>query len=149
MNLRLAVLALAALIAPALTLTACGNDEQTTATEAETGPRIVEYTVRGEVESIPQNPSQDLMVKHEAIPEFDTGQTLPNGEPKLGMNVMSMPFPAPDDYDLSDLAVGDKVALTFAVQHDRETNQLLGYELVNHAKLPEDTQLDFTPLTSR
>ena len=129
----------------------CGGGEETGAERspaagpAEPEVREVEYTVRGVVERMP-GAMNELLVRHEAIPEFDTGRVDDEGTPVLGMNVMSMEFPAGEGYDYRDLSVGDKVALTFAVRHDAEDNSLVGWELVSHEVLPDETELNFTPL---
>jgi len=122
-----------------------GAERSSAADPAEPEVREVEYTVRGVVERMPGG-MNELLVRHEAIPEFDTGRVDDGGTPVLGMNVMSMEFPASEGYDYGDLAVGDKVALTFAVRHDAADNSLVGWELVSHEVLPAETELNFTPL---
>jgi len=67
------------------------------------------YTVRGVIVALPES-GEAMRVRHEAIPDF-RGR---NSE-VVGMDAMTMPFPLGDDVELGDLAVGDKVELTFVV----------------------------------
>ena len=133
--------ALIALATLPLVLTACSGstdgDESQTA-EAAAEERVVSYTVRGQVASLPDN-MNDLMVKHEAIPEFRS----PNGT--LGMNVMTMGFPLAEGVSSEGMSVGDKVATTVEVRHQRDWT-LIGYETVSWEALPAETELNFTPI---
>lgn len=124
-------------------ITACSKEAESTPPQssdqaAPEGMRIVSYTVRGEVRSLPDE-SNDLMVRHEAIPEFRQG----NGT--LGMNVMVMPFPFADGINADGMSIGDIVAITFEVTH-REDWSLVGYQTVGWELLPADTELNFTPI---
>ena len=113
--------------------------------ELPEGHRLVIYAVRGEITGLPVG-MNDLMAKHEAIPEFITQEMLEDGTPKLGMNVMTMPFPAEETYDMSGLEVGDIAMLYFEVEYDAEGRFVRGHRLIRHEELPADTALDFTPL---
>ena len=112
----------------------CGEGEPT----PDAGISVDSYTVRGVIVSLPddENPSDDLMVHHEAIPEF-RGQ---NGE--MGMNEMTMPFPVDERLDLDGLEPGQKVRLTFTVDFDEQGQRLLTYRATEVEPLPEGTTLD-------
>lgn len=121
------VIALAALaLAPA----ACKSTEP----EAP----AAQYTVRGEIKSLPQ-PGADavLYVHHEAIPTFVTRE----GQQR-GMMSMSMPFAVPDNVSLDGLAPGDKVEMTFAVHWDQNPST----RITAIRELPPDTQLTLSGL---
>lgn len=153
---RAALLGALAVACATTTLTACGKQQpdsaqsqKQTQNQPPEGVKIHAYTVRGEVTALPGDDS-DLMVRHEAIPEF----VRPDGT--LGMDTMIMPFWPPagvsledarvHELDLDDIAVGDKVTLTFEVMHDEETGALKGYYATKVEKLPADTVLDFSHL---
>lgn len=108
------------------------------------GHRLIVYAVRGEITTLPGG-MNDLMAKHEAIPEFVTQEKLADGSPKLGMDVMTMPFPADERYDFGDLEVGDKAMLYFEVEYDAD-GRLMRHRLVAHEELPADTEMNYTPL---
>lgn len=134
--LKLTVL-VPAFLGAALLPIGCGEAEEETPAVEE---RVVAYTVRGEVVTLP-DAMNDLMVKHEAIPEFR------DGEGTLGMNVMTMPFPLADGVASDGLDVGDKVSITFEVRHNMDWS-LKGYEATEWEELPADTQLNFTPIVT-
>jgi Cu/Ag efflux protein CusF len=92
-----------------------------------------QYTVRGEIKSLPQ-PGGDavLYVHHEAIPTFVTREGQPRGMPS-----MSMPFGVTDGVSLEGLAAGDKVEMTFAVHWDQNP----ATRVTALRELPADTQL--------
>lgn len=132
-----------ALVTASLFLAACGGGtseapapEETAAAETEAAPDAEVYQVRGEVTQLPdpENPSAQLMVQHEPIPDFKNSK----GE-MVGMNAMEMPFPVGEGVSLEGVAVGDKVLLTFEVQFQPSTR----YEVTAIEKLPADTTLDF------
>ncbi len=102
--------------------------------QLENGERVVSYTVRGIVVSLPTS-TLDLQVKHEPIPEFDAGPGKPPG-----MNAMTMGFPLADDIDIDGMAPGQKVRLAFEVTH-RPDGALKHFELVRWSALPDDTEL--------
>ena len=96
------------------------------------------YTVRGRIVSVPSpdNPGGDLMVHHEAIPDFrGEGGTR-------GMNEMVMPFPVSDDLDLVGFDAGDAVSLTFTVDFNEAEDRLITYRATSIEALPEGTTLD-------
>lgn len=97
------------------------------------------YTARGEVEQLPdpKDPRLELMIHHEAIPEF-------RGEgADRGMASMSMPFPVRKGVSLADLGVGDKVEFSFEVVCDPSTHRPKDYALTSIHKLAADTALNF------
>ncbi|MCA9281819.1 MAG: copper-binding protein [Phycisphaeraceae bacterium] len=103
---------------------------------------IVNYTVRGQVVEVPVEGDikSEFRVRHEAIPEYRQAGG------KLGMNTMTMPFRLGEGMSLAGVEVGDKVALTFAVEYDPGFAKLRTYYAVKVEELPTDTSLDFTPL---
>jgi Cu/Ag efflux protein CusF len=118
---------LAALVALALAAGAC---------KQEPAAPAAQYTVRGEIKSLPQ-PGGDavLYVHHEAIPTFVTRE----GQQR-GMMSMSMPFGVPAGVSIEGLAPGDKVVFTFAVQWDENPPT----QLTTIRELPADTQLQLS-----
>lgn len=135
---------LACLVSSAGLFVGCSQSSDDSAAVLDTADtedqRVVSYTVRGEVRALPDT-STDLMVHHEAIPEFRQG----NGT--LGMNVMVMPFPFDEDEGLNaeELSVGDKIAITFEVTH-RDDWSLVGYQTTGWEVLSPDTELNFMPI---
>jgi hypothetical protein len=116
-------------------------------------PKTVTFETRGQVVALPSM-TEDFKVRHEVVPDF------PNPDGSMGMNTMTMPFwPAtsnanfdphreriPADLDLEGIEVGDKVMITWEYQRDRATNQPISWYAVKVEKLPDDTELDFTPM---
>jgi Cu/Ag efflux protein CusF len=124
---RLAVLI--ALVALALAPAACKQESEAPAAQ---------YTVRGEIKSLPQpggNPV--LYVHHEAIPTFVTRE----GQQR-GMMSMTMPFAVADGVSLAELAPGDKVEITFVVHWDQNPST----RITAIRELPADTQLTLSGL---
>jgi Cu/Ag efflux protein CusF len=119
-----AAIVLAALVVSALVQAACKQEPDEPAAQ---------YTVRGEIKSLPQ-PGGDaiLYVHHEAIPTFVTRE----GQQR-GMMSMSMPFGVPAGVSLEGLAPGDKVEMTFAVHWDQNPST----QITALRELPADTQL--------
>jgi Cu/Ag efflux protein CusF len=118
---------LAALVVSALALGACKQEPDAPAAQ---------YTVRGEIKSLPQ-PGGDAIVyvHHEAIPTFVTREGQQRGMPS-----MSMPFGVPagvSGVNLEGLAPGDKVEMTFAVHWDQNP----ATQITAIRELPADTQL--------
>ena len=108
------------------------------AARAEMGPPAQEYTVRGEVVSLPDpaNPASDFQVRHEAIDNFVDG----NGK-VVGMGAMVMPFPLAEGVSLEGLKAGDVVEVDFAVWWKPRRH----WEATRVEKLPADTTLEFRP----
>lgn len=103
------------------------------------------YEVRGVVMQLPSSeaPLAEFQVRHEAMPNF-RGQ-----DGALGMDTMTMPFPPAKDLKLDGLAVGDKIMLSFEVNYDVATGNMIDYQATGFTKLPAETELDFTPLAER
>ena len=95
------------------------------------------YTVRGEVLELPQKgkPQREFKVHHEAIDTF-----VGSDGKVVGMNAMTMAFPPGDGVSISDLALGDKIELTFSVWR---TDKSLDWFATKIVKLPADTALIF------
>ncbi|MBY0260748.1 MAG: copper-binding protein, partial [Phycisphaerales bacterium] len=97
-------------------LSGCPKSETTSTSPAKAAGLArapdVSYTTRGIVESlpIPDKPTSEFIVRHEAIDNFFNPV---NGN--LGMNAMSMPFTLGKGVSLGTIKVGDKVSLTFGV----------------------------------
>lgn len=106
------------------------------ACKQEADAPAAQYTVRGEIKSLPQ-PGGDaiLYVHHEAIPTFVTRE----GQQR-GMMSMSMPFGVPAGVSLEGLAAGDKVEMTFAVHWDKNPPT----QLTAIRELPADTKLELS-----
>lgn len=102
------------------------------------------YTVRGQIVALPSGdgPVREIQVRHEAIPHFRAGGG------KLGMNTMVMPFPLVEGLLTSGLREGQKITLHFEVDFDTAADTLTGYRATGIELLPEDTALDWTPLTA-
>lgn len=94
------------------------------------------YEVRGQVTAVPDpaDPLSNLRVRHEAIPHF-VGF---DGE-AVGMDSMNMPFPVAEGLDVSGLAIGDRILLTFEVEWDGD----VPYQATKIEPLPDDVVLDF------
>lgn len=140
--------ALASLLCVApLWLVACSSEAETSDVDesqirdefAQTVWQTAEYTVRGEVVALPAG-DDDLMVRHEAIPEFRSGATM-------GMDVMVMPFPLGEGVSLDGVTPGDKLSVTFSVDYEEGWSPI-GYRVVGYEELPMETELDLTPLPS-
>ncbi|MEM1445863.1 MAG: copper-binding protein [Planctomycetota bacterium] len=122
-------------------LTGCPSGE--VASSAPTTPAVdlsdpatKVYDVRGFIVALPDpaNPASDLQINHEEIPDFVNVE----GEVS-GMKAMVMPFPLAPGVSLEGLAVGDPVALSFAVNWDAEGSR--PWELTQITKLdPADAQ---------
>lgn len=123
----LTIPSLIALLAVALALGACKQEPEAPAAQ---------YTVRGEIKSLPAPDGDPVVyVHHEAIPTFVTRE----GQQR-GMMSMSMPFGVTDGVSLAGLAPGDKVELTFAVHWDQNPPT----RLTAIRKLPADTALELS-----
>lgn len=143
---------LAAIAALPVLLTGCGEssppasaNESTGAPQAAREGVVVDtYTVRGIVTSVPSddNPMSGFQARHEAIPGFRSQ----GGE--VGMNVMNMAFPLVEGVDLGGIGVDDIVSITFTVDYDEVNDRLLGFRATSIERLPDGTELDFTPLST-
>ena len=125
-------------------LTSCNRSDTPEQADRASTIELHEYTVRGEIVSLPSesNPDAELLVRHEMIPDF-RGQ---GGH--RGMNSMTMPFPTADQLSFNDIAPGDKVALTFTVDFDTADDRLLAFRATAIKPLPDDTNLVFIRVDS-
>ncbi|MEM1213907.1 MAG: copper-binding protein [Planctomycetota bacterium] len=124
-------LPLPALLAALLLLPGCGNTDENPAPDAS-------YTVRGEVLQLPDGtPLREFMIYHEAIPDWVDGQG------RVGMEEMPMPFAVADGVSLNDLQPGDKIEFTVDTFFAAE-NPPAAYHISQITKLPADTELTFT-----
>ena len=108
-------------------LTGCGNE-----------PDAVDvYQVRGVITALPDpaDATTNLMVHHEAIPEFIgfDGTSQPMAE-------MTMPFPTPEGVLPADAEVGDKVSIQLEVTRGENP----GYRATRVQTLADDTTLDLS-----
>ncbi|MGP1310133.1 MAG: copper-binding protein [Phycisphaerales bacterium] len=122
----------------AVAVPGCGGHEE--AAEAEPTGLIADYTVRGQVASLPEagKPASSFRVHHEPIPEWKKNYN----QPPVGMNAMTMEFPPASPEVIEGIAVGDVVSLTFRVEYDEE-GMLKGWTTTRVEKLPADTELVF------
>jgi len=122
-----------ALIAALTFSTGCAEDAP-----SEPSDSAATYTTRGQITQLPlpNSPTTSLIIQHESIPDF-----LHNDGKTTGMAAMTMPFPPAEGLDLSGLAVGDAVEITFTVDFEDKLNPWLTTAVT---KLPADTVLDFS-----
>lgn len=65
------------------------------------------YEVKGEVMRLPAAGSREILIRHEAIPDFrsEAGKVV-------GMDAMTMPFTLAEGVALDGIAVGDPISFT-------------------------------------
>lgn len=107
------------------------------ACKQEASEPAASYTVRGQLESLPQEGQAELFLHHEAIPGFVDRK----GE-KVGMMSMTMPFGVAPGVSLDGLAAGDKVEVTFDVRWERNPPP----QITAIRELPADTRLELSGL---
>lgn len=95
---------------------------------------VQRYEVRGIVRQLPGPGGQELMIRHEAIPDFVNS----SGE-AVGMDAMTMGFPVADEVDVSAFAPGDSVGFVFEVRWGGAPP----LQLTSMEELPPGTVLDF------
>ena len=124
------------LVVSSFGLVACGGGdgggEEATTTEEPTD--VQRYDVRGIVRQLPGPGGQELMIRHEAIPDFVNS----SGE-AVGMDAMTMGFPVADEVDLSAFAPGDSVRFVFEVRWGGSPP----LRLTSMEELPPGTALEF------
>ncbi len=115
----------------ALLLAACRGG----APAGEEAPR--RYTVRGEVVQLagPAGAGAQVVIRHEAIDDF-----VDQAGRVVGMDAMVMPFEVAPPVSAGGLAVGDKVAIRFAMDWKGPRLRVERIE-----RLPADTVLRFGP----
>ncbi|MBN8216340.1 MAG: copper-binding protein [Spirochaetes bacterium] len=123
--LRTAVLALSA-----LTVFSCNRP-----THADKAPKVParSYEMRGIVSALPERSGQPVMIRHEAIHDF-----VDSFGERVGMNAMTMPFDLARGVSLSNIAPGDKVSFTWAVDWGKNDARIQRIQ-----KLPGETVLVF------
>ena len=87
-------------------LIACSSDSPKT-------PPEYSYTIRGMITQLPssQGRGTQLMIRHEAIPDFVDEKGV-----RVGMNEMTMPFTLSSPKLLGNLRVGDEVEFVLEVR---------------------------------
>lgn len=130
---RRVVAVLSALVALASSSAACRGGKSG---DSDAGSRQVHrYTVRGEIVRVPAPgaPARELLLRHEAIPDFvsASGQVV-------GMDAMVMPFAVAPDVSLDGIRPGDKIEAVLAVDWSRPSTRIERLQ-----KLPPDTALRF------
>jgi len=151
---RIRMLALAASCALTPWIVACAGGETgaggeraagaaaQSGTAAESGgeeseaSRVRRYDVRGQVVQVPDpaDPLSDLVIRHEAIPDFEGIDGV-----KVGMSSMAMPFPRAPQVRLEGIEPGDKVAFTFEVDWQADP----AYRITRLEQLDDATELEF------
>lgn len=141
MGIQTAVAVLAVVVC-LVAFPSCKRKESTPSSASAASIRKDRYTVRGVVVVVPSadNPAAEFQVRHEAMPHF-VGQ---DGE--LGMDTMTMPFPLAEGLSLDAVKPGDKIELSFEVDFDTRSKQLMGYRATAVTLLPPETTLDFTSM---
>lgn len=80
------------------------------APETASGPVQV-YEVAGVITRLPTGPGTELMIRHDAIPDFVNSEGS-----VVGMGAMTMGFPTDEELDLSGFAPGDSIGFRFEVR---------------------------------
>ncbi len=125
-----------------VTLVAAGGCTSSGPTEGATpSPSSRRYPVRAEVVRLPEPgaPLRELVLRHEAIPDF-VGQ---DGR-AVGMEAMVMPLEVARSLPLDGVRVGDKVEIVLEVDWSRPS-----YRVVQLRPLPSSTILDLGRSPSR
>lgn len=130
MNARLSLLLFATVLL--FVLTGCSGG-------GEAGKNAKVYTVRGQVEKLPEGEGTPLLsLRHEAIDDY----TSRDGR-VMGMDAMSMPFVVGDGASLEGVAVGD--VIEFKLRVDWEAEEPI--EITEIRELPPGTRLSFREAT--
>lgn len=131
-----ALLATAMALSLCAGLTACSSKAEP---EAPQPGRVVEYTVRGRVVDVVDDPvnGPTARIHHEPIPSFESQGEI------VGMHAMTMPFPLADELDATLLAPDAIVEFTFGVTYSAESQLAESWELTEFVVLPESTVLIF------
>ena len=122
----------AAGVAALILLAAAGCTRERPTGEGPLPPADATYTARGVVYQLPAQPGGDVMIHHEAIPEFVDRK----GE-RSGMDSMTMPFTLAPEAGATDLQEGDKVEITFELRW-KDGN----LRIVRLTELPAGTELN-------
>lgn len=101
----------------------------------EAGRNAKVYTVRAEVEKLPEGEGTPMLgLRHEAIDDY----TSRDGR-VMGMDAMSMPFVVGEEASLEGVAVGD--VIEFKLRVDWEAEEPI--EITEIRELPPGTRLTF------
>lgn len=100
------------------------------------GPPDASYAVRGEIRQLPRPEGNEILIRHEAVPDLkdSSGKVV-------GMASMTMPFALGADVDRSRLAVGDRISFTLEVRWNAGDP----ITVTKLAPLAPGTRLDFDP----
>ncbi len=110
-------------------LAACGGEPE----PQVSAPSGATYSVRGLVRAVPTPGRAQILIYHEAIPEFaDADGNV------VGMRTMTMPFEPAEGLELEGIVAGDKVR--FALEVDWQGSSPAHVTSVE--KLPADTELE-------
>ncbi len=119
----------ALLAAALLASTGCGAPAAPPAVSSQS------YTMRGEIVRLPAAGAREIILRHEAVPDFrdESGKVV-------GMEAMTMPFTLAREVGLEGLAPGDRIAFTLEMrwQDPREIARISRLE-----KLPASTKLSW------
>jgi Cu/Ag efflux protein CusF len=140
MNARRPLLALLAVSSLLLLLLAgCGGPKASQKGGQEDGKNARTYTVRGQVEKLPDTAAGDreLTVRHEAIDNF----TSRDGR-VMGMDSMAMGFALAPETSIDGVAPGDVIELKLRVDWEAENPAEIS-QITEVRKLPPGTKLDF------
>ena len=98
-------------------------------------PADASYTVRGEIVRLPQAPGTEILIRHEAIPQFRgmDGKVV-------GMDAMTMPFPLGPGASAEGLAAGDRIEFVLELRWQDARGPVLVTRL---SRLPAGTRLSF------
>lgn len=118
----------------ALALAACNRPPAPPAGAVES------YAMRGEVVRMPAQATHEIVIRHEAVPDFrdDRGQVV-------GMEAMTMPFSLAPDLPASateGLKPGDRIAFTLETRWQDPTDVA---RIARIDRLPEGTPLAWDP----
>ncbi len=89
----------------------CGGGGSGAGDTPASGPSPEVYEVHGVLRQLPSGPGRELMIEHEAIPDFRNRA----GE-RVGMAPMTMGFPPAEGLSLEGFAPGDSVVFRFEVR---------------------------------
>jgi Cu/Ag efflux protein CusF len=138
---RTAFVATAIALSLCACLSACSSKSEPEATEAG---GVVEYTVRGQVVDVVDDPvnGPTARIHHEPIPSFESQGEI------VGMHAMTMPFPLAEGLDATALTSGAIIEFSFRVSYSAESQLAESWELTEFTVLPETTELIFDGDTS-
>jgi Cu/Ag efflux protein CusF len=110
------------------------SDADAATADHSTAARL--YEVRGQVVRVPDpaDPLADLVIRHEAIPDFAGIDGV-----EVGMDSMAMPFPLAQEASVDAIAPGDKVRFTLEVSWEGDPP----YRITALEPLPPDTELTY------